>query len=140
MLPLIATRLLESIALLDSSARLLADNAIAGFTVNESRLLQALHRNPILATTLNPHIGYLKAAEVAKKAYRENRPVIDVAQELTTLSRAELECRSTPCHLPAQRGVRAEIKPQPGCATRSAGCHRVQSNPTPPVSRYVTER
>ncbi|MFT5047100.1 MAG: fumarate hydratase class II [Porticoccaceae bacterium] len=91
MLPLIATRLLESIALLDASARLLADKAIAGFTVNEPRLAVVLHRNPILATALNPHIGYLKAAEVAKKAYRENRPVIDVAQELTSLSRAELE-------------------------------------------------
>lgn len=91
MLPLIATRLLESITLLDNSARLMADKAIAGFTVNESRISQALHRNPILATALNPHIGYLKAAEVAKKAYRENRPVIDVAEEFTTLSRAELE-------------------------------------------------
>jgi fumarate hydratase class II len=50
-----------------------------------------LHRNPILATALNPHIGYLKAAEVAKKVYRENRPVIDVAEELTKLSREELE-------------------------------------------------
>ncbi len=91
MLPLIATRLLESITLLESSARLLADKAIAGFTVNERRLSVALHRNPILATALNPHIGYLKAAEVAKKAYKENRSVLDVAEELTHLSRAELE-------------------------------------------------
>ncbi|MFT4730878.1 MAG: fumarate hydratase class II [Granulosicoccus sp.] len=91
MLPLIATRLLESITLLDASAHLLADKAIAGFTVNEPRLAVMLHRNPILATALNPHIGYLKAAEVAKKVYRENRPVIDVAEELTTLSREELE-------------------------------------------------
>lgn len=91
MLPLIATRLLESIALTGSSARLLADKAIAGFTVNETRVAKMLSNNPILATALNPHIGYLKAAEVAKKAYQENRPVIEVAQEFTDLSRAELE-------------------------------------------------
>ncbi|PIQ40076.1 MAG: aspartate ammonia-lyase, partial [Thalassolituus sp. CG17_big_fil_post_rev_8_21_14_2_50_53_8] len=45
----------------------------------------------ILVTALNPVIGYLKAADIAKQAYKENRPVIDVALEHTDLSREELE-------------------------------------------------
>ncbi|OOV88054.1 class II fumarate hydratase [Oceanospirillum linum] len=90
MLPMIARNLLESIALLANASRLLADKAIATFTVNEDNLKQALARNPILVTALNPIIGYMKAAEIAKKAYKEGRPVLDVAEENTDLSREEL--------------------------------------------------
>jgi fumarate hydratase class II len=91
MLPLVAANLHSSIALLSSAARALADQAIAGFTVNEERLREALHRNPVLVTALNPLIGYLKAAELAKRAYREGRPILDVAAEETDIPRAELE-------------------------------------------------
>lgn len=90
MLPMIARNLLESILLLSNVSRLLADKAIAGFKVNEHNLRSALARNPILVTALNPIIGYLKAAEIAKLAYREDRPIIDVAAEQTDLSREEL--------------------------------------------------
>lgn len=91
MLPVIAHNLLGSIELLANVSRLLADRAIASFKVNEPRLKEALGRNPILVTALNPLIGYQKAAEIAKKAYREGRPIIDVAEEMTELGRAELE-------------------------------------------------
>lgn len=90
MLPLIASNLLSSIALLASASRLLADKAIAGFGVNEARLQQALARNPILVTALNPVIGYARAAEIAKQAYREGRAIIDVAAENTGIDRDEL--------------------------------------------------
>lgn len=90
MLPMIAKNLLNSIKLLANSGQLLADNAIATLTVNEDKLNEALHRNPILVTALNPIIGYGKAAEIAKKAYKEGRPVVDVAEEETELSRDEL--------------------------------------------------
>jgi fumarate hydratase class II len=90
MLPLIAHNLLESIALLANASRLLADKAIAGFTVNEQRLQDALARNPILVTALNPLIGYERAAQIAKQAYREGRPILDVADEQTDLGRARL--------------------------------------------------
>jgi fumarate hydratase class II len=90
MLPLIAQNLLHSIGLLANACRALADQAIAGFTVNEARLQQALARNPILVTALNPLIGYAKAAEIAKQAYREGRPIIDVADEQTDLGRERL--------------------------------------------------
>ncbi|MZR63912.1 lyase family protein [Alcanivorax sp. DP30] len=91
MLPLVAKNLLESISLLSNVSRLLADKAIATFTVREEKLNEALARNPILVTALNPVIGYMKAAEIAKLAYQQNRPIIDVAAEHTDLEREELE-------------------------------------------------
>ena len=90
MLPLIARNLLESIELLAAVLPLLADKAIATFKVNEARLQVSLARNPILVTALNPVIGYAKAAEIAKQAYREGRPILDVAAERTDLPRDEL--------------------------------------------------
>ncbi|MEG3766857.1 class II fumarate hydratase [Alteromonas sp. 14N.309.X.WAT.G.H12] len=90
MLPMIASNLLSSITLISNSARLLADKAITGFEVLNENLEAALHKNPILVTALNPIIGYNNAAEIAKRAYKEKRPVIDVAEQMTDLSRAEL--------------------------------------------------
>jgi fumarate hydratase class II len=81
MLPLIAANLLESIGLLANATRALADNAIAGMTFRMERIADALERNPILVTALNPAIGYEKTAAIAKKAYRERRPVLEVALE-----------------------------------------------------------
>jgi fumarate hydratase class II len=104
MLPVIAHNILQSIELLGNVSRLLADKAIAGFTVREDNLQQALAKNPILVTALNPIIGYLKAAEVAKAAYKQGRPIIDVAAEMTELSRAELEKLLEPAHL-TQGGI-----------------------------------
>ena len=72
---------------------------IANFKVNEKNLTQSLARNPILVTALNPVIGYYKAAEIAKRAYKENRPIIDVAEEMTTIERKELESLLDPKNL-----------------------------------------
>lgn len=91
MLPIISQNLLSSIELLANASRLLGDKAIASFKVNEAKLKEALSRNPILVTALNPIIGYQKAAEIAKTAYKQGRPVIDVALEHTDLSRGQLE-------------------------------------------------
>lgn len=90
MLPVIAYNLVQSIKLLASSARLMADKAIEGFTVNEDALKDALSRNPILVTALNSVIGYEKGAAVAKKAYAEGLTVIESALQLTDLSEEEL--------------------------------------------------
>jgi fumarate hydratase, class II len=99
MLPMIAKNLLNSIKLLANSGQLLADNAIATLTVNEDKLNEALHRNPILVTALNPIIGYAKAADIAKRAYKESRPVVDVAEEETDLGREELLALLDPAKL-----------------------------------------
>jgi fumarate hydratase class II len=90
MLPLIVHDLLDSIRLLSNSMRLLADRTVAGLQVRRARVREALDRNPILVTALNPIIGYEKAAAIAKQAYRQGRPVLDVAREETDLPEAEL--------------------------------------------------
>ena len=58
--------------------------------VDSSQTPSSLSKNPILVTALNPIIGYEKAAEIAKKAYKENRPIIEVAAQETDLSKAKL--------------------------------------------------
>ncbi|WP_299497160.1 class II fumarate hydratase [uncultured Shewanella sp.] len=91
MLPMIAYNILQSIGLLSNGMRTLADKAIVDFTVNNDRLNEQLAKSPILVTALNPIIGYQKAAHIAKKAYAEQRAIIEVAEEETELSHAELK-------------------------------------------------
>jgi len=91
MLPVVAYNLLQSIELLANASTCLADKAIKGFTVNEANINRALGRNPILVTALNPVIGYELGAAVAKKAYKEGRPVKEVAKEMTDLNDEELD-------------------------------------------------
>jgi fumarate hydratase class II len=90
MLPVIAYNLLQSLELLSIACRNLADLALAGFTVNRDRMTEALARNPILVTALNPIIGYEKGAAIAKRAYSEGRPILEVAAEMTDLGLDEL--------------------------------------------------
>jgi fumarate hydratase, class II len=90
MLPVIAHNLLQSVDLLAAGARSLADKAVEDFTVNQKNMSQALSISPILVTALNSVIGYERGAAIAKQAYAEGRPVIDVAREATELSEEEL--------------------------------------------------
>ena len=99
MLPVIALNLLQSVELLASGAQLLADGAIAGFTINRARIAEALDRNPILVTALNPVIGYEKGAAIAKKAYAAGRPILEVAEKSTQLGKEELERLLDPLEL-----------------------------------------
>ena len=107
MLPLVAHNLLQSIELLSNAMRVLADGAIAGFSVRHDRLEQALARNPILVTALNPVIGYENAAAIAKQAYREGRPVLSVAMERTGLDEKALRKLLDPAAL-AKGGIHGE--------------------------------
>ncbi len=91
MLPVIAYNSLQSIEILANTSRVLADKTLVDFKVRKDQLEATLAKNPILVTALNPIIGYLKAAEIAKTAYKQNRAVIDVAVELTDLDRETLE-------------------------------------------------
>jgi fumarate hydratase class II len=99
MLPVIAYNLLQSIELLANAARVLADKAIAGFSVNRERLREALEHNPILVTALNRVIGYDRAAAIAKTAYAQQRPILEVAKEMTDLDEAELKRLLDPAEL-----------------------------------------
>ena len=91
MLPVIAYNLLKSINLLAGAMNVLSTKGIKTFKVNRKNLEASLSRNPILVTALNPIIGYEKAAEIAKKAYKSGRPIIEVANEETDLSEAQLK-------------------------------------------------
>ncbi len=104
MLPLVASNLLDMGQLLSNAALMLADKAITGFTVNGERLSEAVDKNPVLVTALNPEIGYQLAAEIAKEAYASGRPIIDVAEERCDLSRAQLESLLDPLKL-TQGGI-----------------------------------
>jgi fumarate hydratase class II len=90
MLPVVAYNLLKSIALMGNSMPLLANKAIKTFKVNQANIAESLSKNPILVTALNRKIGYVKAAAIAKKAYKEHRSIIDVAHEETGISLNEL--------------------------------------------------
>ncbi len=104
MLPVLAYNLLQSIEILANAARLLADKAIAGLRVNRERLQAALERNPILVTALNRVLGYDRAAAIAKRAYAERRPILEVASEMSDLSEAELRRLLDPAAL-TKRGI-----------------------------------
>jgi len=99
MLPLVAANLLESISLLGAGAHMLADRAIRGFVVNRDHLIRGVHRNPVLVTALNPVVGYDLAARIAREAYQSGRAVIDVAEDMTDLSREELQSLLDPMRL-----------------------------------------
>lgn len=99
MLPLVGLTLLEGLRLLANACRLLADRAIAGFTVDRARVAASVEKNPILVTALNARLGYEKAAEIARQAYAEGRPIKDVARARTGLSDAELEALLDPRRL-----------------------------------------
>lgn len=99
MLPVVAYNLLQSIELLANASTSLSDKAIAGFTVNTENIERALYRNPMLVTALNPVIGYEKGAAIAKAAYKQGRPVKDVAREMTDLTDEELDRLLDPAKL-----------------------------------------
>jgi fumarate hydratase class II len=99
MLPMVAYNLLKSINLLGNAMPLLANKAIKTFKVNSKNIDESLSKNPILVTALNRIIGYSNAAAIAKKAYKENKPIIDIAHEETGMSKSELKKLLNPAKL-----------------------------------------
>lgn len=90
MLPIIAHNLLESLQLSSNSAEHLADT-ISDFEVNDEYLEQQLSKNAILATALAPEIGYEKASEIVYKARKEEKTILEVSLELTSLTEKQLQ-------------------------------------------------
>lgn len=89
MLPVISYNLLQSIEILGNAIRHLV-SVIESMSVNSENMAQNLSFNPILVTALNPIIGYQKAAEIAKAALGQNRPILEVALEMTDIDEARL--------------------------------------------------
>lgn len=111
MMPVIAYNSIQSLNLLANSCSHLAEKAIDGMKFNTTRMHAALARNPILVTALNAVIGYDKAAQIAKRAYAENRPVIEVANEMTDLSLSELKVLLDPERLTRSTGKARARRP-----------------------------
>jgi len=101
MLPLIADTLLDSIALMANASQSLADQAIMDMQINTKNLDEALQRNPILVTALNPVLGYEKGAALAKRAYSEGRTLLEVALEDTDMDEITLRRLLDPAALAA---------------------------------------
>jgi fumarate hydratase class II len=98
MLPVIAYNLLQSIEILSNASLHLAP-VIDSFRVNSEIMAKNLQLNPILVTALNPLIGYQQAAEIAKTAVRQNRPILEVALQMTDLDESQLADLLDPLNL-----------------------------------------
>src|SRR6185436_13770657 len=96
MLPMMARNLLESIRLLARASRVFADKAIAGTVANVETCRDYVEISPSMATALNPLIGYDRAAEIAKRSFKERRPVRELAREMTTLPPEEIDLALDP--------------------------------------------
>jgi len=90
MLPLIAYNLLQSIDILGSAADNLADQTVAGLEATE-RGPELVEKGLMLATALAPEVGYDKAAEISKEAFKTGKTIREVAREQTDLSEEELD-------------------------------------------------
>jgi fumarate hydratase class II len=91
MLPVIARNLLESIRLLASVSRTLADTTVAGIEADEERCRAYAESSPSIGTSLNPYIGYEKAAEVIKESTKTGRSIRELVLERGWMTDAELD-------------------------------------------------
>lgn len=90
MLPVMARNLLESIRLLGSVTRLLADRTVDGITANTARAREYAESSPSVVTPLNRYIGYEEAAKVAKKSLAERKTIREVVLESGYVDRGDL--------------------------------------------------
>jgi fumarate hydratase class II len=89
--PVIAYNILQSIRLLSDGCRSFTKNAVKGIEPNQKRIDHNLYNSLMLVTALNPHIGYDKASEVAKKAYQDQSTLRDAIIELGYMSGEEFD-------------------------------------------------
>jgi fumarate hydratase class II len=90
MMPVLARNLLESVRLLSTSSRLLADRCVAGITANVDRMRTYAESSPSVVTPLNRYIGYENAAKVAKKALADEKTIREVVVEMGYVERGDL--------------------------------------------------
>jgi len=91
MMPVMAHSLLESVTIMANMATSFAEKCVDGIEANEERASQILDNNPSIATVLNPHIGYDKAAEVVKIAICENLSIREVLEKHELIPPDKLE-------------------------------------------------
>ena len=89
--PVIIYNLLMSIRILGNGARTLAEKAVRGLRANEEMIGEYVGKDLSIATALSPYIGYARAAEIARRAYRERRSVMEVCLDMGILDRKRLK-------------------------------------------------
>jgi len=89
--PVIMHNILESMVLLNNYIPVFIDKCIAGIEADEVKCRSYLEKNPSIATFLDPHIGYMKSAEIAKEALRRNMSVKDLVIEKGIMTPKEAE-------------------------------------------------
>jgi fumarate hydratase, class II len=90
MMPVLARNLLESVRLLSTSSRLLADRCVSGITANVERMRGYAESSPSVVTPLNRYIGYENAAKVAKKSLAEEKTIKQVVVEMGFVDSGDL--------------------------------------------------
>jgi len=89
--PVIIHNALQSIRLLNDSCNSFVDNCLLGIEANEKNISDLLHKSLMLVTALNPHIGYDRAAKIAKKALHDGISLKESAIELGELTAEEFD-------------------------------------------------
>ena len=89
-MPVLGHNLLESLQILSTACRHLAEKCIDGITANAERCRWYVENSASIATALNPYIGYDKAASVVKESLATNKPIPEVILEMGYLSKKEL--------------------------------------------------
>lgn len=103
MMPFIARNAVESVTLLANGCAMFRERCLEGMEITD-KAAELVQKNPILATALNEAVGYENAAKIAKQSAAEERSVLEVALEVTELSRSELEALLDPAKLCGDMG------------------------------------
>jgi fumarate hydratase, class II len=89
--PVMIHNALQAVKLISDACHSFVDNCLINIEANEERISYLLHRSLMLVTALNPHIGYDRAAKIAKKALHEGMSLKEAAVELGELTKEEFD-------------------------------------------------
>jgi fumarate hydratase, class II len=91
MMPVIAHNLLQSIECLANAVKIFDEKCIQGIEANTERIEETIRRSLMLATALAPVVGYDKAAEISKRAFKENKTIREIAETALKLPKKQLD-------------------------------------------------
>lgn len=89
--PVIIYNVLHSIRLLGDASVSFTKNCVDGIQANTTRINQLMSQSLMLVTALNPHIGYEKAAKIAKHAHKHHQTLLEAALELKILTEEQFK-------------------------------------------------
>ncbi len=90
-MPVIAFNLLFSIGIFSNAVNVFEGKCVEGIKLNIDAIDKNLYNNLALATALSPYIGYAKASQIAKRAYKENKSIKEVSLRMGILNRKKLD-------------------------------------------------